>query len=592
MWRSIVSRTECFRHSGRTKLQRRIPSTPYHDQVHQFQTASFIQTSSHLSHIPYYPKLPNLSINPRFYSPASFDQSNLDIEPHLDSPVSETGEVDDVLEQDTASFTPKPDIKSIDLETTSYNAELMEKMTFLVQEDQIREIDAVKFETLLSLLQSSENADCSLEESLNNMELDLHEEFILKVLETPCIEGGKLIRFFRWSLSKQDVCSIPLMMETLCCYLKKNDAHSLWDLVREIGEKEKGNAVNTNILNGVISLFSKLGKGKAALDVLNSFENLGCVPNEDTYYYTIEAQLGKRSFHSCASSIIQKMLNSGKLPDENKTGKIISYLCKGNLANDAYLVYLSAKEKKVHLPKPSIHLLISSLSLKDDTVPLALEILNDLPVDDRRRAINTFSSVVRGLCRSNDINGAKELVSRMIEAGPPPGNAVFNYIIESLSKAGELEDALNMVKLMETRGLKPDVYAYGVIISGYVKGGEMGEARKVLAAAKSKHSKISRVVYHSLIRGYCKLEEFDKAVQLLNEMKASKVQPNGDEYSKLIKSLCLKGLDWRTSEKLLDEMERKSIHFNGMTKGLVTAVKEMMQEEEEVGITEVAVQAA
>ena len=115
----------------------------------------------------------------------------------------------------------------------------------------------------------------------------------------------------------------------------------------------------------------------------------------------------------------------------------------------------------------------------------------------------------------------------------------------------------------------------------------MQEARKILSEAKKKHSKLSPVTYHTLIRAYCKLEQFDKALELLAEMEDHGVSPNVDEYNKLIQSLCLKALDWETAEKLLDEMKEKGLHLNGITRGLIRAVKEMVEEDVKTSNTSV-----
>jgi pentatricopeptide repeat protein len=52
-----------------------------------------------------------------------------------------------------------------------------------------------------------------------------------------------------------------------------------------------------------------------------------------------------------------------------------------------------------------------------------------------------------------------------------------------------------------------------------------------------------------------------------------------DEYNKLIQSLCLKAMDWRTAEKLLEEMEGSGLRLKGITRSLVVAVKELEMEE-------------
>lgn len=470
----------------------------------------------------------------------------------------------------------------------------------VVEDDEkAEELDLEKLESVLSLLQSSGIVDGSMESSLEEIGLSLNEELVVRVLETPYVPGENLISFFKWVLKKPEFLvtsrAVELLVTAIC--IEGRNVYALWDLVKEIGEKEKG-ILSAEILNELIALLSRLGKGKAAFEIFNKFGELGCAPNADTHYFTIEA-LSRRSIYDWASTVCEKMLNADMLPGAEKVGKIVSFLCKGNKSRDAHLVYLSAKEKNINLPVSSIKLLISSLCRKDEGVKLAMEMLDEFPKEERKHAIKSFSHVINGLCRANDVTGekqrhsycsedieeAKNLLLKMIDAGPPPGNAVFNTVINALSKKGEMGEARKLLKVMEDRGLKPDVYTYTVIMSGYAKGGEMEEACKILNEAKKKHSNLSPVTYHTIIRGYCKLEQYDKALELLGEMKEYGVQPNADEYNKFIQSLCLKALDWTTAEKLLEEMKENGLHLNAITKGLVRAVKEL--EQEEVGTNEI-----
>lgn len=460
------------------------------------------------------------------------------------------------------------------------------------------EVDLEKLESVLSLLQSSGVVDGSIESNLEEIGLSFNEEFVVRVLETPYVPGVNLISFFKWILKKPEFLvtrrAVELLVNAIC--IEGRNVYALWDLVKEIGEKEKG-ILSGEVLNELIALLSRLGKGKAAFEIFNKFGELGCAPNADTYYFTIEA-LSRRSIYDWASTVCEKMINADMLPGAEKVGKIVSFMCKGNKPRDAHLVYLSAKEKNISLPVSSIKLLISSLCRKDESIKLAIEMLDEFPKEERKHAIKSFSYVINGLCRakdvtgekqlrsycSEDIEGAKNLLLKMIDAGPPPGNAVFNTVINALSKKGEMGEARKLLKVMEDRGLKPDVYTYSVIMSGYAKGGEMEEACKTLNEAKKKHSKLSPVTYHTIIRGYCKLEQYDKALELLGEMKEYGVQPNADEYNKFIQSLCLNALDWTTAEKLLEEMKENGLHLNAITKGLVSAVKEL---EQEVGTNEI-----
>lgn len=445
------------------------------------------------------------------------------------------------------------------------------------------EVVLEKMENMLSLLQSGNVDDGALRSFLDNdLSVEMLEKFVVRVIETPLISGENLIGFVKLVLEKEKLAVTNVAWEALVRVIgvecKRSSAYALWDLFKEVGED--GGVLTTEILNGLLSLLSVLGKGKACYEVFNKFEGFNCVPNEESFYFTIEA-LCRRSIFDWAVSVCETMVSAGKLPDSEKVGNIITGLCKGKKAKDAHALYLFAKKQDKIPPWSSINFLISSLCREDVDVPLALELLNEVSKEERKGAIKLFSRVIQGMCRIKDFERAKVLLSDMIKSGPPPGNAVFNSIINSLSKAGEMKEATKILKVMESRGLKPDVYTYTVIISGYSKGGEMEEARKVLAEAKTKHSKLTPVTYHTLIRGYCKLERFDEALELLSEMKQYRVQPNADEYNKLIQSLCLKALDWETAEKLRKEMENNGLHLNGITTGLIRAVKELKEEEEE-----------
>ncbi|KNA15973.1 hypothetical protein SOVF_093450 [Spinacia oleracea] len=575
MWRSIVSRSSFARNFGRKLISSQTPSSQV---IHKPLNSSHFSSSKHSGKF--------LHQNYRFFSQSSsiseFETENHDATSSEELELENNGVIEDTHDVNSSQdIGLNPNTGEIDeiidahISGVDFNEQELEGVS-----EEIVGVDDEKLENVLSLLQN--DVDGSLESSLDSMYLRLNEEFVMRVLETPLIPGDHLIRFYKWvscrNEFKANILILSELVRAVCTSPepKRKDVYALWDVVKEIGEKESG-VVDAQMLNQLILAFSKMGKGKAAFEAFGKFEEFGCVPNVDTYYFTIEA-LCRRSFYDWATLVCQKMLDSGMLPETKKVGEIISYFCKGHKSKEAHVVYLTAKKNDKYPPQKAVNFLISCLSKVDETVNLAQEMLVDFPGEVLKHAINPFTWVIRGLCRKNDIEGAKKLFAEMMEKGPPPGNAVFNIIVNSLSKAGDLEDAKEFLKTMESRGLKPDVYTYSVIISGYAKGGLMEEARKVLSMAKKKHSKLCPATFHSLIRGYCNLGEFDRAMKLLNEMKDSGVEPNVDEYNKLIQSLCLKAVDWKTAEKLLEEMKGKDLHLPGITRGLISAVKELEQE--------------
>ncbi|KAK1390763.1 Pentatricopeptide repeat-containing protein, mitochondrial [Heracleum sosnowskyi] len=569
MWRSVAAAI-----SRKSKLSGETLNLALHSQVLHFNTPK---------HVAFLAPKFNFQQNPRFFSQDSSNPVATDAQmPQFEPLVSEEGGENDVFKDAHNLFDEMSEEKKegFDENVTGDVVGDDDSEVGVASEEVVLE----KMEHLLSLLQSGNVDDGALRSFLgNDISVELLEKFVVRVIETPpLISGEILIGFVKLVLEKEKLAVTPAALEALVMVIgiecKRSSAYALWDFFKEVGED--GGVLTTEILNGLLSLLSVLGKGKACYEVFNKFEEFNCVPNEESFYFTIDA-LCRRSIFDWAVSVCEMMVSARKLPDSEKVGNIITGLCKGKKAKDAHALYLFAKKQDKCPPRSSVNFLISSLCREDVNVPLALEMLNEVSKEERKDAIKLFSRVIQGLCRVKDTNKAKVLLFDMIKSGPPPGNAVFNSIINSLSKAGEMKEATKIMKVMESRGLKPDVYSYSVIISGYSKGGEMEEARKVLDEAKTKHSKLTPVTYHTLIRGYCKLERFDEALELLGEMKQFGVQPNADEYNKLIQSLCLKALDWETADKLREEMENNGLYLNGITTGLIRAVKELEEEEEE-----------
>ncbi|CAJ2659702.1 unnamed protein product [Trifolium pratense] len=261
----------------------------------------------------------------------------------------------------------------------------------------------------------SSAADGSFESSLDQLNLSINQDFVIKAIET--IEmviaiGKNLVRFFKWAWNENSLEVTTQVLEsfviTICNgssgSLRDKDVFPLWDLVKEIGEKKDG-VVNVTVLNELISLFSKLGKGKAALEAFEKFELFRSVADADTYYFTIEA-LCRRSEFDLACSVCQKMLDAQII--------LTSWLCKGEKAKEAHAVYTAAIENKRYPPLSSVNFLVTNLCHKNETGQLALEVLNDIPMERRKSAIKPFSAVVRALCRIKDVDSAKEVVLKMI----------------------------------------------------------------------------------------------------------------------------------------------------------------------------------
>lgn len=528
--------------------------------------------------------------NPRFYSQLTDDDGSVS-----QHEFSRIGNMDDEVSQFSSTQMDELDSRFENEDDKIENLEGFEENIVEEKEEEEESEEAVaeKLERVVSVLDNV--YDDSLESRLNALEIGFNEAFVAAVLNTQNISPKNRIGFYKWAVKKGKVKISKDVVDAFVFDINGNQekrkgmdvACALWDLIKEIGEKDSG-VLSVENLNSVINCLWKSGYGKGAKEVFDKFGEWGFTADEVTYYNMIGALWSARLYDE-ASSVCEEMVAKGRLCGAEEVGKVISWLCKGKKGEMAHSVYVMAKEKEMYPTMYSVELLIGLLCQKDETVRLALEMLDDMNGDKRKFAGKQFLAVIRGLCRIKDLNAAKTLLLKMISEGPPPGNAVFNSVINAYSKNGDLKEANQIMKLMEKRGLKPDVYTYTVIMSGYANGGQMKEACVILSEAKKKHSQLHPATYHTLIRGYCKLEEYDKALELFAEMTNFGVTQNVDEYNKMIQSLCLNALDWEKAEKLLEDMKQKGLHLNGITRALIRAVKDL--EAEGIGNAEAQIEA-
>jgi pentatricopeptide repeat protein len=429
----------------------------------------------------------------------------------------------------------------------------------------------------------------------NPLRQQLHH-YVLKIIETSCqtklIETRKvsphnLIHFIKWAWRRSnnniDLITTPVLeslVSAICdgstdlyeFHPRKNSILFLWDLLKHIGHCQTG-LLNTRILNQLLYSFGFMfDQGKTALEVFHKFEVFQCVPNQDTYTFTLQALLSTRLFADMshqAASICQKMLlhPENLLPDDGELlGYILSWFSRNNMIEDAYALYLAANEKRKENRNWSLQLsmllpldMIRVLCSKKETVHLAFEMLNDIPEEVEHREVGfkrrLFVHVVRALCGFKEFDAAKQLILKMIADSQEHHPSIFdiNILITAYVKAGEIIQALEMVMLLECTGF----YICNPLMFGFARSNGMLQIRKILEEAKKKDYKlIAALLYHTLIVGYCKLKKFDVALKLLTQMKDFGFSDTTlDKYHKLIHSVCLMAMDRKIAIEQLEEME-------------------------------------
>ena len=146
--------------------------------------------------------------------------------------------------------------------------------------------------------------------------------------------------------------------------------------------------------------------------------------------------------------------------------------------------------------------------------------------------IITFSTLARGLCKSNQLHKAVNLLTimedRNINNPNNPNNpnisadeVFYNCLLDGCSKAGEQELGHKLFTQMEIRGIPQSAITFNSLIDGYVRNGEMEEAWSTLSRMKELGIHPDSFTYATLVRGIKnnnQIEDLEKVFEMLDEL--------------------------------------------------------------------------
>ncbi|KAL0326129.1 UNVERIFIED_CONTAM: Pentatricopeptide repeat-containing protein, mitochondrial [Sesamum radiatum] len=260
MWRPLARRALLNRGTAAQKL---LPPL-FNLQVPNPETVALLPICRSASRLSFFSAKSHVCGSLRFFSSNPAEKYE---DPVSEPPISEANEITgdfDFSAVNMVDGTTKPEFENEDsifddaMENLQANkgvgenfegsVSLDENLDYVAAEDEslgeVKKNDPEKVESLLSLLQSSGTDTGSLESNMEGMDLVLDEEFVLKVLETPYIPGENLISFFRWILKnpefKVTTRVVYALVTAICMGNRRREAYALWDLINEVGEKEKG----------------------------------------------------------------------------------------------------------------------------------------------------------------------------------------------------------------------------------------------------------------------------------------------------------------------------------------------------------------
>ncbi|KAJ7967220.1 Pentatricopeptide repeat [Quillaja saponaria] len=139
-------------------------------------------------------------------------------------------------------------------------------------------------------------------------------------------------------------------------------------------------------------------------------------------------------------------------------------------------------------------------------------------------SLSTFTMLMSVCTRSQDSEGAFQVLDLVQEAGLKPDCKLYTTLISTCAKSGKVDQMFEVFHEMVNSGAEPNVHTYGALIDGCARAGQVAKAFGVYGIMRSKNVKPDRVVFNALISACGQSGAVDRAFDVLAEM-AAETQP-------------------------------------------------------------------
>lgn len=149
----------------------------------------------------------------------------------------------------------------------------------------------------------------------------------------------------------------------------------------------------------------------------------------------------------------------------------------------------------------------------------------------------TYTVLLHGWCRVNNLMEAGRTWNGMIDNGFKPDIVAHNIMLEGLLGNKKRSHVMELFGVMKSRGPYPSVRSYTVLIKDLCKHGNMQEAVEYLNDMLDSGCEPDAAVYTCLMTGFGNQKKMNVVYRLLKEMQEKGCPPDGRTYNALIKMM-------------------------------------------------------
>ncbi|XP_073139576.1 uncharacterized protein [Henckelia pumila] len=187
----------------------------------------------------------------------------------------------------------------------------------------------------------------------------------------------------------------------------------------------------------------------------------------------------------------------------------------------------------------------------------------------------TYTVLLHGWCRVNNLMEAGRTWNGMIDNGFKPDIVAHNIMLEGLLRNKKRSHAMELFGVMKSRGPYPSVRSYTVLIKDLCKRGNVQEAMEYLDEMLDSGCEPDAAVYTCLMTGLGNQKKMNMVYRLLKEMQEKGCPPDGRTYNALMKMMTSQHMPddaAKIYKKMILSNIQPSIHtYNMMMKSYFTS---------------------
>ncbi len=154
----------------------------------------------------------------------------------------------------------------------------------------------------------------------------------------------------------------------------------------------------------------------------------------------------------------------------------------------------------------------------------------------------TYSTLIKGLCKSGQIHKAIALYEEMRTKGLELDEVLFNSLLDGCVKCDcPFQKTERIISDMTKLKIRFSNYTYSILIKLYARNRMIERALKVLEEMRENSVLPGVIVYTCLMQVCIKNKMVDKALELFGQMRDNKVQPDKTAYNTIVNGCVFSG---------------------------------------------------